>query len=291
MGYFAIYWSIFFGCWVAFLYHPYAAGPGVIIGVALICAVISFTFVSHISGRRAVAYGRRYEEGASERNIQYIISDLSLLSEKANSCFQKMPWHLEQSENARDQALRDYAFNAYSPFWSQIETAYYHLEQYRIGLDCIQDVSRVYQTRVESLKQSGIDDLIPEFPIVINSQQIVEVLTGATSHLESIAYEAQRHETFALIWEQRRMTSTLELGFASIEQAIYNMGSKLEQSLREVQEQLVYLDKTISDTANSASMERQVVIGQNYQQLMLQRESNRQARVQAQQVVFRAWRT
>ena len=87
-------------------------------------------------------------------------------------------------------------------------------------------------------------------------KRVLKNLRTASDDLETIVYEAQKHGTFATIWEQRRTTDTLIKGFVSLEAAVERMGSRMVDAVskmaddsqlarRETQQALSNVSKSI----------------------------------------------
>lgn len=181
---------------------------------------------------------------------------------QAVDSFKRMPSHLERAQKHRELAGKCYKDEAYSPFWSAIEKTYQALNEYRMEAEYIHERADEHRRLVtEYVRLGGKDHSLADFPVALDAKRVLKNLRTASDDLETIVYEAQKHGTFATIWEQRRTTDTLIKGFVSLEAAVERMGSRMVDAVskmaddsqlarRETQQALSNVSKTIERTSS-----------------------------------------
>lgn len=204
--------------------------------------------------RRHKRSGIRSLERAIQSNAREAVDSL-----------ERMPHHLEAAQKQRELAGKRYRDEAYSPFWSAIEKTYLALNDYRMEAQSIHERAARHKKMVaEYVGLGGKDASLGDFPVELDAAKILKTLQHASDDVEKIVYEAQKHGTFATIWEQRRTTSTLVTGFANLEAAVENMGARISSAVRSMTEEaqlarhdtqkaLADVSKTIERTSGQQS--------------------------------------
>ena len=253
-------------------------------------------FVEQKNKQKQNEQNKRTEAERLRLSIESHLSQLNNASLKSLDLFKALPDDLKQAEKAADRAVRDYKNHAYSPFWSEIESSYHYLNCYKIKVSAIRDLGNLYANHVESLRALGISELLPPFPIHLNSKEISRVLENASAQLSRMTYEAQRDATFAVIWEQRRTTTAVEIGFQTLESAVRQMAGALLGAIQGLEEQLNQVSRVIQVSARDSSDQNAILISQNSQileasrhQIASQRKQNDSLREISRGVHFVEW--
>ena len=202
-----------------------------------------------------------------QKEIERHVLELQYLSTQATDLFNALPDYLDKSEKYADQASKDYQNHAYSPFWSHIETSYQYLDSYKSNLDGIAQLAVRYAEGIKFLRLLGISDPLPLFPIDLNSKEMSKVLENASDQLSKMSYEAQRNATFAVIWEQRRTTTAVEMGFKSLEAAVREMAGAIVDAIGRLEEKTNEVSRVIQVSARDSSDQNAILISQNSQVL------------------------
>jgi len=202
-----------------------------------------------------------------QKEIERHVLELQYLSTQATDLFNVLPHYLDKSEKYADQASKDYQNHAYSPFWSQIETSYQYLDFCKSNLDGIAQLAVRYAEAIKFLRLLGMSDPLPLFPIDLNSKEMSKVLENASAQLSKMSYEAQRNATFAVIWEQRRTTTVVEMGFKSLEAAVMGMTGAIVAAIGRLEEKTSEVSRVIQVSARDSSDQNAILISQNSQVL------------------------
>lgn len=168
--------------------------------------------------------------------------------------FEAMPGHLRTADAWTLRAVECYQDKAFSPFWSAVESAYSSLADYRRAVDTINECATTHPDKVAALAAAGGDPTaIAEFPVALDLDRVNRTLEQATTQLGRMVYQAQKHPTFAQIWEQRRTTAAVIAGFANLESAVNNMGSALIASVHSLGDSLTRSSGRVESTLKGMS--------------------------------------
>jgi len=227
---------------------------------------VSATFKAKINSRRRQEELRlALEREALQKNIKFTITELQNNSNRAVEIFNDLPSDLALGEQAAETAVKDYQNHAYSPFWSQIELGYYYLNLYKSHIEEIQFLGHSYLRNIERLREFGISEPMPPFPIDLDLDEVSGVLEKAATHLSDMTYEAQREATFAVIWEQRRNTKELQIGFTNLGSAVRDMVATLRESFHNLGNQLSDIAGVVEATSKNNFNQNEILIRQNAQ--------------------------
>lgn len=160
------------------------------------------------------------------------IGEVAGLVSYAQEAAAQLPVTLAKAELALDQAEQELVDNVPSSFWEAMEIAAQHLSGFDTTMQDIDTARRRHALLAPPLKPDAVDFTLG-----------VSLLPDAahTGHRMSNLYrQAQKktNGTFALIYEQRRNTTTLIQGFKSMGEAFNQMGSRLTIALASLGDQL-----------------------------------------------------
>lgn len=176
--------------------------------------------------------------------------------------FELMPTYLSDARQHAEMAKFYRADGAFSPFWASIEGAYISLNNYRQAADTVAFCSEKHFECVEEVIRSRVDpNQIFDFPVTLHPQSVQAPAEALVNELDIEVYEAQKHEVFAQIWEQRRTTTAVIDGFNNLEDAVNRMGSSMSRSISSLSHTLEStqnnlrdrIDRSIRFSANTAS--------------------------------------
>jgi hypothetical protein len=146
------------------------------------------------------------------------------------------------AEQLLDTAEAEFEDGAFSPFWDSIERSMRNLGAIDSSITLIADRSNLYRTVVKLYKGWP-----PPFPVDPSSVHRLETTAVTAGRLQRIVRKAQRNFQFATIYEQRRTNEILIAGFANLGEAIYGLGTRLEESIG-------FLGDKIDDLSSSMTM-------------------------------------
>ena len=150
----------------------------------------------------------------------------ALLLKSHEIAYQLLPFYESSARRNIAIAKDDFIENAFSPFWSNIETASESLSLFKEALKQLQINRNLYERNL-----SGLNHNFPTtFPIGkgIKIQDTLE-------EFRTIVRKAHTHPTFSIIWEQRRNTRALYGGFNTLENAINNLGTDIVGAIENLQ--------------------------------------------------------
>lgn len=203
-----------------------------IASLPVIFGSLLFAFNDHRKNLQLYEAARRDEENLQAQGLIARTRSIEALAARAVQDFEALPQELQAAISSESDALHHFRNEAFSPFWQSIESALSHLANYRSRILQIQRDSEDYGRRIEEYRALGGLQEFAAFPIDVDDVGATEVATRVSDRLNRAAYEAQRHPVFAQIWEQRRTTAAIVVGFASLEVAIRDMTAAMTSSIR-----------------------------------------------------------
>jgi hypothetical protein len=166
---------------------------------------------------------KEHEDRCYSANITLGLAD-AILS-VINSAFLKLYDQLNVAE-------KEYSNNAYSLFWQAIETSAQVIEELAFliwGLSV--KVKHDYE------EEKSTSDLT-NFPPFFFLEAVPSSLTYLVSKYEKLVRQGLSNFQFASIWESRKTRATIIAGFKSLESAVQNVGSILQDGFTELNIQL-----------------------------------------------------
>lgn len=145
--------------------------------------------------------------------------------------FEMLPADLKNAYDWLQAAQQHFGNNAYSPFWQAIENAYSTLGYFRMRIDYIETQARQYSIAVQEYRTAGGSDHVPSFPVKMDMTNAARASESIVRVANGVVYRAQCEPVFAQIWEQRRTTAAVVLGFANLEQAVAGMDNSVNASV------------------------------------------------------------
>ncbi len=218
-----------------FASHPEIAGA-----IALVaCGIVVVRYLTNEQARRAK---KAAQQLANERQIRSVCN-------KSIAAFESIPRDLMTAEELLDVAESDFQDSAFAPFWDSIEQAMRKLGAVDGNIKLIADCSNQYKVLTRSY-----DGPPPPFPVDPDSVNRLATANGTVWRLKEIVRKAQRNYQFASIYEQRKTNDILIAGFTNLGEAIQGVGSRLEQSMGILGEQL-------NDLSSSMAVMNKKVVG------------------------------
>ena len=134
-----------------------------------------------------------------------------------------LPSIVSRADESIHGARVDFDEHAYGPFWSAIEATAVALADYSVAVQSISANAATYADFSRQLRPP-----IPPFELGMDAlPSVADSMQG----MESLVREAQRDFHFAAIYEQRKTNQILVAGFLNLEQAIWQLGDRLDSSL------------------------------------------------------------
>lgn len=241
--------------------------------------------------RRSAAQSRirkRNDNAAAEvARMQNLATNIVANAGAAVRDFGSLPPLLINSKESASRAVSCYKDGAFSPFWSAIEQAYSSLGDYRSAAVRIEEAAQKHSTLIATyIRAGGNPTSISEFPVRVDSSTVTTTLIAASEDLGRMVYEAQKHPTFAQIWEQRRTTAAVVAGFANLEHAVNGMRAALTSAMYSLGESLNNSHSRVEFALSGMSSNLELASSQQagaMQQLMNQASQIRE------QIYYQTW--
>jgi hypothetical protein len=183
--------------------------------------------------RRHADERRRHAEEQHAAEQRRLSSQLATLMSNSKELAAKLPVLFQSAETLLDDAEVDFAEGALVPFWEKIEESATCLSTLEINVQNLIKNAQFYRKDASRLEQPP-----PHFQIGL------DVLPdGGRSHerMRSVVRQAHRNADFAKIYEMRRIhfeqrktNALLAAGFSTLEQALNELGGRLDSSLNEL---------------------------------------------------------
>ena len=194
------------------------------------------------------------EQQQREQARKGLEAQIGAAAREAVDSYARLPGWLKSAQDSRGEAERHFANGAFSPFWQSIEASYQDIGEYLKVVDRISTLSTQYVQQVRSYRQSyGSSASFPPFPVNKDDVKLTRVASDFEQNLGKVVYEAQREPTFAMIWEQRRNTAVLIMGFQTLGQAIGGMRAELARGFGSLQSAIEQSPAAVSASVSGLS--------------------------------------
>ena len=205
---------------------------------------------------------RRQDEEAQRRNrIANLTRDAATLPGQLLAEYQRAVGSLASAEKALEVARSHRRGRAYTPFWEAVEYAFSELQNHGSQIGRVHQWMDQYSRTINELTSgdAGADSLGPGLPAGLERISTVSAYESLAKRLEQEVYSAQQDFEFASIYEQRRTTSAIVIGFGSLTRAVSIVGMQvreltesLSESTNEVRVALARTSGLLSGSAESA---------------------------------------
>ncbi len=231
------------GCVVALM----GATEPIILGIAalaLMVWIIPPIGISIWQKQRAIDRGRhnaevREQHQLSERRLA-LAREIRDLSERTDGEHLVLKRHLNSAASDLEIASDEFREKVINPFWEAVERVVQSLGHFESGVTRIRN-NVVEHTRLcRELKNTPRPIRSPETwttPPPLNGkidQVTFDRAIEIAQRLRPLMREAQKIPVFATVYEQRRTTSAVSMGFSTLSAAVQGMERRITQSLGEL---------------------------------------------------------
>ncbi|HEX8533544.1 MAG TPA: hypothetical protein VF662_05195 [Allosphingosinicella sp.] len=164
-------------------------------------------------------------------------NDLDETRRETVQAYSQIPVLLLKAEEQLLSAEREYNDRAFSPFWQAIEAVLKTLADVNSNIERL-----TYLASRHAKLSKDYDGPIEPFPVEAQSVNRVHLAKETENRMGCTIRQAQRDFQFATIYEQRRTTSVLICGFATLGQAIDGLGYRLSSSMETLSDQVRNLE-------------------------------------------------
>jgi hypothetical protein len=200
-------------------------GPLIILALVLLGTLIVATIVLYLKQvqSRRVNEIENYHLWFLQQDAARLTTSTAQLLASSETKAHRLPLLIDRALGHLQQAQQEYEEKAYGPFWDAVEGAARCLGEYQIELELLAASSTRYY---ESLKERTHS--FPDFCVTYNG---IPSPSPALNDLRRVVRLGQTNFEFATIWEHRRTREVLIAGFRTLEAAVTNVGSRIEDSL------------------------------------------------------------
>jgi hypothetical protein len=177
-----------------------------------------------------VAQQRLAGEQAAQR--AETVEKVASLVSSAQAAAARLPIILVEAEVSLDRAETEFADNVPSSFWEAMETAAMYLSDFEAIVHQI-DAARMEHSRLASLLGPGTIGFSLGVYVFPGSSR-----TGSRMNLLYRQAQGAPDSRFAIIYEQRRLTTMLDRGFRSLAEALTTLGYRVEIALDDLSRNL-----------------------------------------------------
>lgn len=200
-----------------------------IVPLVLSCLVFSFLLDLFV---RSIGKNKKLQKKIDAEEKRKIEAALSMSSKLRDNIRCSRQFVLDISECIQsakawiDEARSEYKNGAFSPFWDAIEKAAAQLGKARSKINSITHNATEYHVALERAVHS-----FPAFPV---SLEDIQDLAGVAQELQQAVRLGQTNFQFSNIWEHRRTRACLIDGFATLGEAVENVGAGISLSIDEL---------------------------------------------------------
>jgi len=155
----------------------------------------------------------------------------SILAKSAEILNYILPYCEASAKQHIDKAKIEFSENVYSPFWSEIEEATKFLACYKEAVNQLCMNSEIYACTLENKRHN--------FPVPFPFATDISISKIVIDEYKITIRQAQKNETFSIIWEQRRNTQILIGGFRTLENAINNMNDNIFSAISDLKNSII----------------------------------------------------
>ena len=160
-----------------------------------------------------------------------------------------MPVVLAQAEIALDRAEEQLHIGRYSPFWEAMEEATRQLSAFEDDVRLIESRRSTHQVQARQLTSAA-----PPFSLGVS---VLPDPAATHKRLVMLYNQAQLNPQYALVYEQRRMSTILLAGFSSLGQAIEGLGDRTIDAITHLRTavdcRLVSIESSLEASATAAA--------------------------------------
>lgn len=178
--------------------------------------------------QKEMELSRRHDEEWARRRAEGDVfaraaTGIRLAIEDSKRRAAALPSLAGRAHEAVKRAQFEFDEGAYGPFWTAVETAALALADYD---DSVRGISGNAATYAALSSQAR-----PPVPVFDLGIEEIPSVAVPMQKMESLVREAHRDYHFAAIYEQRKTNQILIAGFQNLDQAIWQLGDRLEVSL------------------------------------------------------------
>lgn len=230
----------------------------ILLGITIAASIIFLIYKDHRKKRDAsaaeqlrkeaeeiaLAQAEQSRKAEYEKEQRQLRTSLESCIEELDATAKKIHRRIDETDNALEQAEREFSEGAFAPFWDAVERAANLLAESNSGINEIARRSMYYGDAVIKL-----DSVPPPFKVALDT---LPDTTRVAAKMKAIVRKAQKDFQFATIYEQRKTNKLLISGFTNLAEAFTQMSDRLELSLDSLSEALLNIAET--DRANTEEL-------------------------------------
>jgi hypothetical protein len=227
--------------------NPFPCGPGPGLGkeaipigffLGLLCAAIVMGICHFIlketnisqAEQRATRDSQWYEDNRVKEEAESLSEKITNIYQTSLELRTELPEYLEEVDGWLDKAEEEYEANAFAPFWDAVEEAAIWLGYFN---DDANEIAKNANNYYQNL--NGVKHTFPVFPIRL---QTIPDASPQIERLRRVVRMGQTNFQFANIWEHRKTREVMIAGFCTLNEVIYHLGSRIEDSISSLKESI-----------------------------------------------------
>jgi hypothetical protein len=202
-------------------------------GVILMVNILAVGITLAVLAQRSAGKHQELKAADLKTRREAANEEAEALTKKATEILQrsrdnapKLAKYVDNASSWLAQAQREYADNAYGPFWDAVEQSAINLAAFRQTAEQLtRDSASYYQIL------SGRSHNFPVLPI---TSRALPDPTAALIELQRTVRAGQTSEVFAIIWEHRKTREAVIAGFRNLGEAMSNLRFTVQGSVDEL---------------------------------------------------------
>jgi len=238
--YFAFTWMNFFVC------------MSIGVGGTFVTELISESNERHKTERAEEERVQRETKEAEDRREEEIRRrawQIRRVVDDSSAEFVALPGFLADALESANVAHAHWKAGVYSPFWSAIEESFASLGLYYESIGNLDGLAKQYEVVVRDYRNVGGHDVVPVFPVTVDAAKVASQARPVADKIRDLSYAAQKDPHYAMVWEQRRTTTATVKGFATLERAISQMGSRIAAGTADLAAQIDSLSGAVRSSS------------------------------------------
>lgn len=210
----------------------------ILFGCAIVISFVVVSWTNKVLQRKKIASQEQFESDELNKKEEIRVkNEAESLTKKIMEIYQtslelqtELPEYLEEVDAWLEEAEEEYEANAFAPFWDAVEEAVGWLgDFYDDANEIAGNADRYYQNL------NGVQHTFPVFPVTL---QTIPDASPQIERLRRVVRLGQTNFQFANIWEHRKTREVMIAGFRTLNEAVYELGNRIEDSISNLEESI-----------------------------------------------------
>lgn len=200
-----------------------------------------------LNAKRAAEASRQWEIDRRADEQLRLWNDIKKIDEDITRAKSEMSGRLATVRSNLRKVEREFAEEAYSPFWDAIEQTAYSIDAFAKSGKQIEGYFSTLNSRMLTYQANGHRHPLPAVQnVAVKGNQLLSI-ESEVNQLHQYVRSGQRNINFATIFEQRRTNQLLKQGFEMLDFAITRSASEMRESQSRVEQSLNAAQSTLNE--------------------------------------------